>query len=225
MSMSKARGDRNKGKRQRIKGERRIDLLLCVFAGLFLLSFSAKAQTTAVAESEQFLQSHDPMREPLLERKSGETAKRESAEKLFRSQLQAIHDLDKSTDPAAIGALIPYLGYTSYDSFTFASLHEGAHPKIADISETYPAFEAIISNPAAGDELQSYVLNSDHPVKYRLAAVHVLRYVDKDRFQTAAKKLKQEFTAGTPIMERLEAIINKDAPFIGIISIQTEMEK
>ena len=138
----------------------RAQFLLCSLASVFFLSSSAKAQTAAVLESEQFLRSHDPLVGLLGLPNSRNVVQGESAKTLFRSQLQAIHSLDHADDPAAIDVLIPFLGYTSDDSLALAPYHEGYSPTVDEISKTFPAFGAILGNPDAAEKLEKYIVSN-----------------------------------------------------------------
>ena len=204
-----------------------IHFLLCVFAGECLSSPSIKAQSATAMESEQLLVSNEPMREPVIERNTKDPEKRKSAETLFRAELQAIYSLYGSKEPAAVDALIPYLHYSPYNTFTFTAYNPAArldvHPNVGEISDMFPAFGAILSNPAAAQQLEKYVLYTEHPIKDRFAAIHVLRYVDKKRFQVVVAKLEQELAQAGPMTRgRLEAIKNKEAPFEVSNSIQMD---
>lgn len=66
-------------------------------------------------------------------------------------------------------------------------------------------------------------MNPRYPVKYRIAAFHVLRYVDKAGFGTVATSFDQEFTkAGPEAQGYLKAIKNGNAPFQGIYLQNTD---
>jgi hypothetical protein len=72
--------------------------------------------------------------------------------------------------------------------------------------------------PNSATALAAYVMDPRNSINYRLTALEVLSYLDRAKFQTAAKTWDQEFaTPGTHKFMALTAIENGTFRFRGIV--------
>ncbi len=123
---------------------------------------------------------------------------------LFNNQLLALATLKSSKAAYDPKVVIPYLPYTSdisvYDAST-ALKSLGSKENIAESGITWPAFGALLANPKSAPALAAYCINKANPLNLRIASFLVLRYVDRQKFNSVSEIMKREFQNCDPCIQ------------------------
>jgi hypothetical protein len=149
--------------------------------------------------------------------KSPENLKRQ---KTFDDQWAAI--LRLAADPKSgtaddVKVLIPYLGYGTGGAYIVTLREKG----LAELKSTYPAFAAILANPAARSTLSSYCLDEKNRVSDRITAFVVLRYVDLAEFKRITPTVNDGFKNNSAALKRvLNDVENHRTEFSGDVWVQ-----
>jgi len=111
---------------------------------------------------------------------------------LINKQIAAIHGISQTTKKGDVTLLIPFLDYTTSPGEAIFSIAPTVTEDLQKTKENWPAFNTILKNPHAKDELKAYALDKANPLDNRLASWLVLRYVDKGTFQDVSKSIDAE---------------------------------
>ena len=80
--------------------------------------------------------------------------------------------------------------------------------------------------PGAADELLKYALDVKNPLDYRVAAFHVLRYIDAAKFDIAAKRFDTELaSANSDIKLFIKAVEAGTSDFDGIFPLSSTHDR
>ena len=114
---------------------------------------------------------------------------------MFDSQTNAIAVLAKAKRSGTASLLIPYL---DYPTLNYMSLHSYRYPMdnedTNDTLSIWPALYALTQIPDSAEALSAYILKTNNPADFRLAAFWALRYVDKHQLKPIGDKLTLEFS-------------------------------
>ena len=89
----------------------------------------------------------------------------------------------------------------------------------------WPALATIMDMPNAAKDLETFTLDKSKYLDLRMDALHVLKFVDKQRFGVVSNQLKNEFSGSLPenskkvVIEAINAWQNADASFTGVFRI------
>lgn len=196
---------------------------ICIFliASFFLVSnlASGMGQEIDVTSAIKILTTTKPIPYPATVMGSVDLNKRKWAIQLYGQQMMAIHVLGQAKANNTAQLLIPYLNY----SIPEVDPLDPPFPKedLAEIRSKWPVFSVLLDMPGAGQALEDYSLESNNPLRYRISAFLVLRYVDANRFNKVSAKFNQEFNNATPRLKKyLEGIENGKAFFYGVIPVE-----
>ena len=161
-----------------------------------------------------YLKTTQPMEQPEMDFTFAIAKDKNAVKVLFNRQMQAIDSLEGNANASVIPLLIPYLNYPrnlSQDSFIATRRLVANESK-----EEHPAFDVIMATPGADNALAQYVSNKKYPLNYRLAAFHVLEYVNKPEFNTVANTFQKEVWTADKWAKVAFDRIRKSEPFTGI---------
>jgi hypothetical protein len=166
-----------------------------LFVGMtYAFPFLGYSQNLSADQASSILKSTTPLLEPWIKLGATDPDERKAAEKLYDSQIIAITVLATTKDASVSALLIPYLDYPAkgYSPARFLSLADATE----DIEVTrshWPAFSALLELPGSTQALIVYVLNSNNPIRFRVAALHVLRYKDPVKFKETVSSFRLGF--------------------------------
>jgi hypothetical protein len=143
-----------------------------------------------------------------------DSAKAHQAEQLWRVQMEALGNLNGTTDAAVIPILIPYLSY-NVDLYWATDTHRKTDPDT--LRKDFPALGIIMSIPGAAATLANYVEDTRNPINYKGTAFHALRYVDPESFKKVAIIFNKGIAqVNQETWDHLNAVEKGTAPFGGI---------
>ncbi|MDR0532539.1 MAG: hypothetical protein LBH01_01135 [Verrucomicrobiales bacterium] len=200
-----------------------IKLLLLVI----LSRFETVGLPDTIDDAVNYLKSSAPMLHPRIQLGLTDESKRQAARSLFNKQVEALTLLKQSKNTSLIPLLIPFLDYcvspvplnggqAGPSSFTFT---------LEELCDALPALAAIVNKPGANEALAEYAKNTKNPLDYRMASFHVLRYLDRKRFDEVAGVLNKEFANKKQFLRNyLKSIWKEGRPFRGIYPIESILE-
>ena len=157
-----------------------VTILIVVLCAVMTRIQHVMAEAPKNIEARQFLENHKPLHSPAIELGAVDRKERNVAEKLFAAQINALRILLGTKDDSIIPILVTYLHYADPPIFDEIPGHStDVSPDANAIATQYPAFAVIIRIPTANIVLSKYIKNSKNEADYRIAALHVLRYIDK----------------------------------------------
>jgi hypothetical protein len=125
----------------------------------------------------------------------------------------------KSGTADDVNVLIPFLGYGTGGAYVVINIT--GEKDLSVIKSTYPAFAAIMANPAAKSVLSNYCLNQKNRIPDRINAFLVLRYVDPAEFKRITPTINDSFKGDSADLKKiLNGVENYQIPFVGEVWVQ-----
>ena len=176
----------------------------------------------AIQAAIVLLRTTKPLVDPHVSLALADPSKREHAAQLFASQVRALHLLAGHADASIIPILIPFLNYSVDLSPAYLRTPFDTAPPLdkATLSLEWPAFGVICATPGNGAALSTFVADSRNPLDLRIAAFHVLRYVDPEQFGKTSGIINRELTGNALVYAR--SIEEGKTSFEGIFPISME---
>jgi len=149
-------------------------------------------QGLSLEQASEVLKTTKPLVIPLVAIGLTDPKQKRINEQLYDEQIESIKILGRGKSPAYVLILIPFLDYP-IRGFSYTRLF--AYPKKEDINQTrnnWPAFSALLSIPGSSQVLMDYSLNEQNDLRYRMATLNVLRYLDINKFSAVKNSLNKE---------------------------------
>ena len=180
------------------------------------------AQEMSPEQAMSVLKETTPILDPWVRLGTTDPAERKATQQLYDSQISAIEVLGKTKNASAASWLILFLnypakGYAPAHVFMAPDLDESETEDVKVTRSHWPAFDALLNIPGSSKTLAIYALDARNSPRFRIAALHVLRYANIEEFKAVALKFRQGFPhLGQDANGYLQAIEDGSRSFCGV---------